>query len=236
MFDSSIDLLLPHISLWLSLIFMFAARGAPQDVFRMGVDFEGIRFEKLVFFDNTTLLEDVTFVDRMVAEAKRREPGGKEELVVELLLIGDYSMFEKFREFYPHSDETANIALRDYLTAVFQQASDTETSEVILPLKMKSMYDRFLFFNQTRLALRLVDVMPIIREEDCPILNHPTAQFNETFDVEEAFTSLNETGELTSEDGGIGAFDALKAIHSWLEEKMPLLPPHDHSVVITRQT
>ncbi|KAI6199854.1 ADAM family mig-17 [Aphelenchoides besseyi] len=205
-----------------------------QDFLRIETNFAGIHFEKLTFFDNTSLFDDVTYVDRLVTEIETRQviatnPDptlmsitessrvvSTDDFTVEVLLIADYSMYEKFREFYPEQEAVAYTALRNYLTQIYNQ--------------IQSIYSRFVFFEHSRLSLQLVDVMPIIRYEDCPLSRSPL-QYNETFDVEEAFTS-NTTMKTNQ---GIEALSALHAIHVWLDENSNLIPKRDYTIVITRR-
>jgi hypothetical protein len=92
----------------------------------------------MVFFDNTTLLEDITFVDRLMAEyhqlALITHPDEllppiieteEFEFQMDILMIADYSMFRKFLEIY-NNTEMAYTALREYLESIFDQVSGSD--------------------------------------------------------------------------------------------------------------
>lgn len=93
----------------------------------------------MVFFDNTTLLEDITFMDRLMSEyqplALITRPDEllpsipEAEFQIDILMVADYSMFRKFLEIY-NNFETAYTALREYLESIFYQ--------------VKNMYDKFI--------------------------------------------------------------------------------------------
>lgn len=52
------------------------------------------------------------------------------------------------------------------------------------------------FFGDKQIQLKLIDTIPIIRPEDCPLLSTAPKSYNSTFDVEEAFT-FNSTSNST---------------------------------------
>lgn len=123
----------------------------------MQADFSGIHFEKviyhnpkvknvffivvfiqLVFYDNTSLLDDITFVDRLVADFQAipiiTEPdqlllsipnnltGPLDfQFQIDILMVADYSMYRKFIEIYRNNTKSSYIALREYLEAIFEQ-------------------------------------------------------------------------------------------------------------------
>ncbi|KAI6189845.1 ADAM family mig-17 [Aphelenchoides bicaudatus] len=219
-----------HKCFILHSLFVVITYVSAQDKFKMESDFMGVHFEKLLFFENTTLLEDITYVDSLVSDYKSRSLLTQPDQLlqstqnnqtipfqfqIDILMVADYSMYQKFSSIYRNNNETAYIALREYLEAIFDQVT--------------TIYERLRFFDGQQIHLHLVDAMPIIRPEDCPLRLAPN-QYNATFDVEEAYaTNFTEVPS----DGSIEALTALHAINAWLDEYSDLLPKHDHALVVT---
>lgn len=54
-------------------------------------------------------------------------PPVPDQLQVDVLLVADYSMYEKFMQIYPQSGDSAYFALRDYLRVMFDQVITIST-------------------------------------------------------------------------------------------------------------
>lgn len=100
----------------------------------MESDFVDIHFEKLVFFDNTSLLDDITYVDQLVADfsasplltrpdqlLQPAQDNQTFDFQIDILLVADYAMFKKFLAIYKNNTDMAYFALKEYLQAIFDQ-------------------------------------------------------------------------------------------------------------------
>lgn len=94
-----------------------------------------------VFFDNTSLADDITLLDKEFKEAVSKmqplqfsaHPFESEPLMdvavpsrleLHVLLVTDYSMFEAFRDLYGEDFYAIYHALHEYSRSIFDQASD----------------------------------------------------------------------------------------------------------------
>lgn len=99
----------------------------------------------MVFFDNTTLLDDITYVDRLVTDYQSQtlitQPDQPLQSLqnnqtlefdyqINVLLVADYSMYQKFNAIYKNNTGTAYLALREYLEAIFDQVILTCRSKI----------------------------------------------------------------------------------------------------------
>ncbi|CAD5231895.1 unnamed protein product [Bursaphelenchus xylophilus] len=184
--------------------------------------FDNVQFTKIVFYDNTTLFDDISYLDKVVQDfalSKSSNPSEgnvtevPDSLFLDLLLIADLSMYHKFKELYPYNSNSAYFALQDYLRVIFDQ--------------LYSIYYRLIFFEKTRVFLRLAGTLPIFRVDDCPL------QRVNTFNLSEYDNSTDIFG--VPNFSPIDALDSVHSIHDWLEEHKALIPQHDHAIVFTRR-
>lgn len=105
-------------------------------------------------------------------------------------------------------------------------------------MKTKTIFDRFVFFEKDRIHLKLVDVLIISRQQDCPLKFNLMNRENST-DAQDYKTSNLKYPLKLVKDSFSFAFqvEALEAVHlleDWIWEHAAFLPLHDHAVFITK--
>ncbi|CAD5224494.1 unnamed protein product [Bursaphelenchus okinawaensis] len=211
------------MSVRLLWIWVLVESGLSQVLIK-NIVFDDVQLSKIVFFDNTTLYDDVTFLDQTVQNLTLKSdqqdvvnatesPEIPEALFLDLLLIADLSMYYKFSELYPYNSNSAYFALQDYLRVIFDQ--------------IYSIYYRLIFFEKTRIFLRLAGTLPIFRVDDCPLQRISNANYSDT----------NETTHISliPDFSSVDALDSVHTIHDWLQEHKAVLPKYDHAIVFTRR-
>ncbi|CAJ0929638.1 unnamed protein product, partial [Mesorhabditis belari] len=156
---------------------------------------------------------------KMTNSTQNGESSGKVEsyMGVSLLMVGDYSFYKNFFEIA--GDEEGGLRYsKEYLTAIYEQ--------------VRAIYDE-IPFDFGKLHLSLVDTFVAIRPIDCPLLQPDDMSPNEL----ERNVTLEELFELkngSSTEPKYSGPDALRQLFNWKKRYEDLLPPHDHTMLVTK--
>uniref|UniRef100_A0A0N4ZAG8 Peptidase M12B domain-containing protein n=1 Tax=Parastrongyloides trichosuri TaxID=131310 RepID=A0A0N4ZAG8_PARTI len=179
----------------------------------------------------------------------------EEQIVMDLLIVTDYKMYEAFLELVDYNEDAAEIMISDYVKGVFNQ--------------LRSIYWRFVFLTDIRIHMNMVQEFITKRKSDCPIFKGLTKMrkkekeegsgeydlfdgsgiyegsgdgSNESsgidegsglnFEFDETNKKSNKPRELDEDE--VYGIDAVEMFNDWITENIDTLPQHDHALLLTR--
>uniref|UniRef100_A0A0K0DYB7 Peptidase M12B domain-containing protein n=1 Tax=Strongyloides stercoralis TaxID=6248 RepID=A0A0K0DYB7_STRER len=172
----------------------------------------------------------------------------EEQYIMDLLIVTDYKMYEAFLEIANYNKKNAEQMLSDYVKGIFSQ--------------LRSIYWRFVFFNNIRIHMNLIDEIIITNITDCPIFNGLKKLKEEEEGSGEKDNIIDGSGDIFIEGSGfeegsglnfefdevnkknnkprildeneVYGIDAVDMFNVWITSKLDTLPQHDHALLLTR--
>ncbi|KAI1723296.1 reprolysin (M12B) family zinc metalloprotease domain-containing protein [Ditylenchus destructor] len=186
--------------------------------------------QSITFTENTSLIEDVQLLDKIIAEEEERrktmqtsttavpesraksrirdtiddnELLGNYSLSIRVLLIGDHSLYETFVELQRGDEFAAYHSLRLYLQGILDQ--------------LRTIFSHWTFFDNQKLDLELAKIIPIFRPEDCPLRGPIVRKSDEYFhyNLINGTRSDNINATLLSSDYFDGDFVNVTDVPEW---------------------